>query len=588
MSVSNPSYRVRVGGWLKNRFSTDQRFLFLSMICGAICGVVAVSFHLCIEYAFHRTMVFADYLKDHSLVFLFPLVPALGGLIVGLASISFAKGSTGGGVPQIKVAYYQRFGVMPFFQGFWRYILCVISMGTGASLGREAPSMHICATVASSIGQWLGLAKKQIHLLVPIGMAAGLAGAFNTPIAAITYVFEELFEGSAKRGFGTLLIAVVIAAVVERGILGTEPMFQLSIRQFSSEPWMFICVPLGIFAGLIGHAFVIGMLKTRYFFRYKSKIPQWIRPVIGGFGIGILGICVYIGFGTHGVLSTGHLTLGAVLQEKYVWYVLLILLIGKFFGSILCYGTDCCGGIFAPSLFIGGVLGALLGNGIVPFCADSENVVSGCALLGMGALFAAVIRCPITSILIIFEMTRSYSIILPLMVGNMLAYFIACKLSPVSLDDRSLIQDGVSLKTHFAYQGSKEWQNLPVSTIATYEPVTLIETMLPVNAVLSVKEMPHHSYPIVNEHGDLRGIVLHRELVDWSKDLIQKALFEYVREQKVVVVYPNDSIRSVAMKMVSNEVEQVPVVGDISSSKLIGLVTLHDIARQQNAVEESV
>lgn len=584
MPESRAGIRLRTKEWLKDHFSNQQRFLFLCIICGVVCGLVAVSFHLCIEAVFGGTMWVADYLQEHRLLFLFPLIPTVGGLIVGVSANTFAKGSAGGGIPQIKIAYYRDFGIMKFRQGFWRYILCVISMGTGASLGREAPTMHICATVASKIGQFLGIARMEIRALVPVGMGAGLAAAFNTPIAAITYVFEDLFEGFSAKGLGGILIAVVVAATVERSILGENPMFSLDLPTFRLEWWLLICLPLGVFAGIVGQFFTSGMLNCRKFFRKNKKIPAWFRPVIGGFGIGVLGICIYGFLGTNGVLGTGHHSLTLILQEKYVWYVLLALFLGKIVGSVLCYATDCCGGVFAPTLFIGGAMGALVGCAIVPFIDNPNSIVAACALLGMGALFAAVIRAPITSILIIFEMTREYSLILPLMVGNMLAYFIATKLQFLPLDDASLTQDGVKLKRPFEYESGKDWRNLPISAIATYNVITVTDSMLPSDALKSVEQTPHHSYPVVTSSGKLCGIVLHRELEEWSREETAQTIGVSLFGRKLVAMLPMETIHEVANKLVLSEVEQAPIVGGLISMKLVGIVTLHDIARQQNRV----
>jgi len=267
---------------------------------------------------------------------------------------------------------------------------------------------------------------------------------------------------------------------------------------------------------------------------------------------------------------------------------LIPLLIGKFVATIFAYASGGSGGLFAPALFIGGILGAILGvlgQGIIGY---DNDVVGALALLGMGAFFAAVIRCPMTSFMIIFEMTQNYTLMLPLMMGNMLAYLLASKWQPVALYDSLLLQDNISLKKMPAYMGEQDWRNLPVQTIMTFDCVKVRSHENPMQSLERIKGFKHHAYPVVIGEKKLLGMITHHELEDYARDNCQKSIHEIIGEQKLVTVYPEQSIRDVAKTLVLEDVLQAPVVSPTRPEKLLGLVTLHDIARQQNAIEETM
>ena len=573
--------------WLRWKLNDGQRFLFLCIISGVACGLAGVGFHLSIKFVYdHWTGFFHGYSswKRYSIMI---LSPGVAGLIVGLILRYFAPTASGSGIPQTKQAYYQKFGVIELKEAFFRFIAGTVFVGLGNSLGREGPTVHVCSALASKIGQWFGLAKASIKAMVPVGMGAGIASAFNTPIAAIFFVFEELLDDFSSKALGGILIAVVIAAAVSRSILGEHATFVLDLPSFHMDYWMLVSVVMGITAGLLGHLFVTLLLQLRSWNK-RWNVPSWIKPGIGGLGIGLLGVTVYsMTHGYEGVFSIGYQDLSAALGGRLVWTVLLLLFFGKFFATIIAYSFGGSGGIFAPVLFMGGMLGGLFGESISVMFHVQDGVDAACALLGMGVFFAAVVRCPLTSILIIFEMTRNYSIILPLMAGNMIAYAIAVKLRPIAIYDALLLQDKVSLKRLPSYRGERDWRNLPVSTIMTYDAVTLrgddsVATVME-NSVL---KNPHHAYPVVNEINRLIGMITKHELEVGEANSQDTPISELLCGKRLVTVNPDTSIRDVANHLVLGEVEQAPVVSSKEQGRVLGIITLHDIARQQNAILE--
>jgi CIC family chloride channel protein len=582
-------------GWLRGRFSDTQRFVFLCMLAGILCGLVGVGFHVCIRGVFAGVLWVADWLDatEPSLAARWLiLAPALGGLIAGLIVTFIDPRAAGSGIPQTKESYYHNFGNIPLRTGFWRFIAGTFAVGSGNSLGREGPTIHICAAVASQVGRSFGLAKARVQAMVPVGMGAGIAAAFNTPLAAITFVFEKLLDNFSSKALGGILVAVIVAAVVERSILGEKAALNVPDIEYETAPWMLIALPLGVVAAVTGHLFSTGLLFFRRRIGAITIMPRWLRPALGGLLMGVVGyVILRLTGGSLGVFSTGYEDLNHALRGELVWQVLGLLLIGKIAATTLCYASGNSGGIFSPVLFIGSMLGGLFGVLANQIFQPEQSVLAATALLGMGAFFAAVIRCPVTSVLMLVEMTRNYSLILPLMAGNMIAYLLATRLRPLPIYDALLVQDGISLKKLPSYQGERDWRNLPVSAIMTHDVVTVNADDTVEEALANVPRKKH-AYPVVDgpRHA-LVGIVTRHELEelrDHSEEGGNKRLREIVEGRRLVTLHPETSIRDTANKLVVEDVLQAPVVPKTNPKRLAGIVTLHDIARQQNAINETI
>jgi len=575
--------------WLRVRFDDAQRYFILCVIAGALCGLVAVGFHIVIEWIFHGIVTLKNGIGGAGgwLVLLF--APCLGGLLTGCILTWVAPRAVGSGIPQTKQAFHNDFGTIRLRDGFWRFVAGAISMGSGNSLGREGPTVHICSAVASALGRSFGLARRRVQAMVPVGMGAGLAAAFNTPISAITFVFEELLDDFSSKALGAILVAVVIAAVVSRSILGEHPIFNVGgLDDFQMAWWMLICVPLGLAAAFFGHLFIGLLLSARGKLAAAHRFPKFLRPAAGGLIVGIIGCTVLVLTERLGVFSIGYQDLNSSLQGTLTWEVLLILFFAKLVATALCYSFGGSGGLFAPVLFMGVMLGGSMGMGLVEVFGWGTHVAAGCAFLGMGAFFAAVIRCPFTSMLIIFEMTQNYSLILPLMVGNMTAYLVSTRLRAIPIYDALLVQDHVSLKRMPSYQGEQDWRNLPVSVIMTHDPVVLRAADTLGTALAYAGKHEHHGYPVVGGEGALRGVFTHHEIRDALEAGREGTIGDEIEGRRVISVFPDESIRDVANTLVMEDVLQVPVVSRKDPRKLLGIVTLHDIARQQNAISEGI
>jgi CIC family chloride channel protein len=403
-----------------------------------------------------------------------------------------------------------------------------------------------------------------------------------------------LFDNNfSSKALGGILIAVVVAAVVERSLLGEHSALHATRDVYETSTWMLICLVIGPAAGLLGQLFTTLLLALRSRFKQWSSFPKWAQPALGGLSVGLIGVTVWqFSGGHHGVFSIGYADLNSALNGHLVWQVLLLLLVGKFLATAICYASGASGGIFAPVLFIGSMLGGLVGALMVQFFQVDQSVAAAAALLGTGAFFAAVIRCPLTSVLIIFEMTQNYSLILPLMIGNLLAYIISVKLRSIPIYDALLLQDGISLKKLPAYRGDRDWRNLPVSTIMTHDCHNVFGEQ---DAATNLERIldsghKHHGYTIVpgDNHQQLLGVITHHELQELAAAADPQTIGAWVEGQKTIKIHPDDSIRDAANTLVTKDVLQAPVVSRKDPNKLLGIVTLHDIARQQNAIEDSL
>ncbi|MCK5901718.1 MAG: chloride channel protein [Cocleimonas sp.] len=432
-----------------NPIALLRRDFFIYVFIGLLCGTVAVVFHLTILIVFNSLTQYQSDQTPWTMLTLMVISPALGGLFIGLIIQYIEPRAAGGGIPQTKVAYWNNNGLLTLKEALWRFILTVISLGSGGSLGREGPTIHLCASIASQVGQWLRLRREIFATMIPVGMGAGLAAAFNTPLAAITFVIEEILLHDYKaKAIGGIIFASVTAAAVERIVLGSNPVYIEGLLPFDIHWWMLICLPIGVLGGVFSHFFVEGLLRTRSVFQNWTQCPNWGKPALGGLAMGITGTMVFIGTGHTGMFGLGYADFTDTLGGNILGITLVILFFGKIIATIMSFSSGGSGGLIAPSLYIGMMLGGSLGSVLIHIFDLSSNIVGGAALLGMGAFFAGTIRVPFTSVLLVYEMTGNYSLILPLMFGNMLAYNIAERLRPTPLHEALLIQNGVHLNYH--------------------------------------------------------------------------------------------------------------------------------------------
>lgn len=515
------------------------------------------------------------------------LLPTLGGLFVGFLLKVWAPEAAGSGIPQTKAAYYLKFGRIRFRTAAAKFVLGTISIGTGASLGREGPTVQLSAALASWVGRWLGLTTRQVMALIPLGCAGGIAAAFNTPMAAIVFAIEEIMGDLKHKAFAGIVMVAVIAAVIERSLLGTDSVFSVPLHS-NAISWhaLVFSVILGVIAGGLSHLFVEMLLAVRARSKMVKGDFAWMMPAVGGLLTGCIGAFVYFQFGHMGVFGIGYDDLSDALFGSLGLQVLVVLLVAKFLATIFSYSFGGAGGIFAPTLFIGAMLGGTLGVSAELLGIDGESLPSTLALVGMGAMFAGIVRAPVTSILIIFELTGDYNLILPIMVANLISYAIASKFRHIPIYEALLLQDGINLRKFPILRPSMGWQTLPVSTIMTNTVHTLNADMTLEDAHQKIKDERFKIYPVVDEDGKYVGLVHRKGIRVVRETSPQKLVRQIFISDTFPKVYPDTRIKDAAKQFVNTEWIALPVVSRLDKGRVIGVVTLHDITRQQFLQEQ--
>jgi CIC family chloride channel protein len=566
--------------------SESHRLFALTLIAGASCGLAAVFFHLSIIGTESRLIDRAMHASGRSWIWWTIFTPTAGGLLSGALLQYVVPGARGSGIPQVKVAYAIKGGRVPFRDAVGKFLIGVLQIGTGSSLGREGPTVQICAGVASTLGRSAALSRENLKRLLPVGAAAGIAAAFNAPIAAVTFTIEEVVGDLDQAVLAWIVVAAAIAAGIERAVLGEHPVFTISkhygLEHFSSLIFYGV---LGVAAAIISLAFTDSLLILRKRFQRMRFLPAWARPGVGGLVTGGLAVAAIYWLGTNGVTGGGYGTLSLALSGSLAFRALLILCVFKLVATVFSYGSGGAGGIFAPALFIGGTLGGVFGYFDTAVFHHSGNELGSFALVGMGAVFAGIVRAPITSVLIIFEMTGSYDLILPLMISNMTAYALARHVRPTPIYEALLEQDDIHLP-HKHGRISHALERLRVGDAMTDKPVTLLAGATVSEAVDQIGSLEHSTYPVVDENHRFVGMISEARL---RRLAAEGAGSEKVRKHAdsrphALAEYP---LVRATVRMDKSNVRQLAVIDRKDGNRLIGLLTMSDIVRAhaQAAVE---
>jgi CIC family chloride channel protein len=561
----------------------EQKIYVLTLLIGAICGLAAVLFHILLDY-FQDELIYRAAAVHHWWRFpLVVLLPAVGGLIAGAGLYFYAPEARGSGIPQVKTAFYLDSGhinarVIPA-----KMFLSSLNIGTGASLGREGPSVQICAAIASLLGRIFALSRRSLQSLIPVGAAAGLAAAFNTPIAAVTFTLEEILASSGGKSLGSIVIAAVIAAVIEHSILGDNPLFNAPAYRLHSASELVFYAVLGLMAGFAAFSFNSSLLRLREWFHKQKLVPAWATPGLGGLVLGCIGLLALLLTGSPSIFGVGYTALSVELQGNLPLKLLIVLGLCKLAATVISYSSGSAGGIFGPSLYIGGMIGGSVGLFTRFALGNSLTEPGAFALVGMGAVFAGVVRAPVTSIIIIFEMTRNYSIILPLMVANIISYLVASRLSPTPIYDALLLQDGV----HLPQTERQSLRQIKVSAAMTRTVATLRADTTVAEAFQHVQSLPekHHAYPVTDDTGRLVGLVTSNDLKRALAAEKSDRILRQVASQNLVHAHPDQTLDLAVIKLGRQGVSQLPVVSRRDSTRLIGIITMHDIANAMGKEE---
>ena len=412
-----------------------QLFLVLAVAIGIVSGLIVVCFRITIEWT--RFWLLGSSMHPSPLRVL--LAPTLAGFGVALLVMLIFKRSRGSGVNQTKAAVFIFDGHVPFRTVIGKFVTCALAIGSGQSLGPEDPSLQMGAGIASALGRSLKLSREKQRLIAPIGAAAGLAAAFNAPISAVIFVIEEIIGTWSGGVLGAVILAAISSVVVMREFLGSAPMFRVPAMEFRSPVELIGYAVLGVVSGVASIAF----LKFIAYFRPRLKqLPRWtqyIQPAAAGLLIGIIGIWL------PQVMGSGYPIIDEALHDQFLWRMLLLLGLFKILATGISFVSGAPGGMFAPTLFIGAMLGGAVGGVEHLLVHRPAESVAAFALVGMGTFFAGFLRVPITSVFMVAELSGNYSMILPTIIANMIAYFISRRYQHVALFDFLARQDGFYL-----------------------------------------------------------------------------------------------------------------------------------------------
>ncbi|MCC7382753.1 MAG: chloride channel protein [Deltaproteobacteria bacterium] len=563
--------------WIAQIAPAEQNRIFaLTLGIGALCGLVAVLFHLAIKGMAAILIDRAVTAEGSWWIAYTLLTPTIGGLLAGVLLHFVVPEARGSGIPQVKAHYLLNTSRIRLRDAVGKFFVASLQIGSGASLGREGPTVHICAGVASAVARLFALSPTTQRRMVPVGAAAGIAAAFNAPIAAVTFVIEELVGALDTTVLSGVVVAAAIAAVVEHGALGEHPVLYIppgyGLKHASS---LLIYAVMGFAAAGTAHAFSRSLLALRARFRQMARVPPWVRPAIGGLVTGVLAVVAFLLVRVHGIAGGGYEALGEALRGGFAIRVLLVLGALKIVSTVFSYSSGGSGGIFAPVLFIGAMLGGVFGYVDHWVLGHHDSDIGAFAVVGMGAVFAGVIRAPITSVLLMFEMTGGYGLVLPLMLANMVSYIFARQWSPKPIYEALLEQDGIRLPGSGT---APVLGTLTVREAMTSNPITLESGWTVAESLQRIRGLPFASFPTIDASGRLAGMVSEGRLrrMDAAGSGTTR-LAEFVRPREYL--RPADTLRRALETMGQLGVRQMGVVDDAEATHLVGVISMSDVMR---------
>ncbi|RUM88488.1 MAG: chloride channel protein [Thermodesulfatator sp.] len=545
----------------------------LAILIGFIGGAGAILFRfmikLCQELFYHDARDFLIFY--HQVPFWQKLLfPAIAGLIIGPIIHFFAWEAKGHGVPEIMEALVVRGGRLRARLTFIQMVVSALCIGSGSSVGREGPIVMIGSSAGSMVGQFLRAPEERLRTLVGCGAAAGIAATFNAPIAGVLFAVEILLNDFRLERFSPIVLSSVVATAVARRYLGDFPALKAPAYHLVSLYEFFFYAFLGLAAGLIALLFVELLYRSEDFFDALA-FPDYLKPVLGGLLMGVI-----LQFVPH-VFGVGYGTVNRALLGELPGRLLLFLVFAKILSTSLVLGSGHSGGVFAPSLFIGAMTGGFVGSVVHTLFPGITATPGAYALVGMGAVVAAATHGPITAILIIFELTGDYSIILPLMLSCIVSVFVATHLKEGSIYTIKLMRRGLTLKWGWE---ERILSSTHVGEIMTQEFVSVGEKT-PLPQVIEVLGRSPHSYLLVSDaEGNLCGIIsFHdvRKALLRDRQEAQRLTAGDIATREVVTVTPEDTLLTAQHRLARLGISQLPVVEAGRPGQVVGIITLRDI-----------
>lgn len=569
--------------------------IILSIAIGAATGLAAVFFIKLIHaIQYFCYAIVPNYIPGLG-IFSYLIIPILGGLLVG-PLILFAHEAKGHGVPEVMQALILHGGRIRARVAAAKILASALCIGTGGSAGREGPIVQVGSALGSTIGQILRLSDERIRNMVACGAAAGIAATFNAPIAGVIFAIEVLMSGLQVRAFGNVVIAAVSSSIVSRIFLGARPAFEVPTYTLVSPLSLLLYLILGLLAALIGIMF-IRMLdySERAFDGWNC--PNILKPAVGAAGLGIIGMTymfipgVAVPEAVHSQMENPFLQtlphmygsgfgfIETALQGSGGLWILLLLVFLKPLATSFTLGSGNSGGVFAPSLFIGAMFGGAMGHLFELWFPTISGGSGAYALVGMAAVFSATARAPLTAMLIVFEMSNDYLIILPLMVAGVTACYFAQWLHPESIYTLKLSKRGIRFSEG---HDMDIMQGVKVSEVMKINPVTIHKDK-PISELMALFQESHYlGFPVMKDYYKLHGIVTLQDLhkAQSREDFKPREMtVQNVAIENPVTVFSDEPIWVAIQKMGPRDLARLPVIDRDGSGTLLGVISRSDILR---------
>ncbi|BCS34967.1 Cl- channel voltage-gated family protein [Luteitalea sp. TBR-22] len=510
-----------------------QRFLVLAVLIGICTGLVVVCFHAAIELL----ALAASRLAQRP--GLAVLLPALGAAVAALV-VHWSPVSGGSGIVQTKSALYVSDGAIPFGAVPGKFAACVLSLGSGTPLGPEDPALLMGAGIASRLGRLFGLTRRSMRLIAPTGAAAGIAAAFNTPITGVLFVLEEVVSGFDTAVLGSIVLAAVSSVVTTQLFLGENPLFSVPVvPSVRSAPELTALVVLGLASGLFATVYIRGMELVRY--RLGAvHLPPAVGPFCAGIVVGVVGLAI------PDVLGTGYLAMDGALHSQYTWQTMGLLALLKVAVAAVAFGTGTPGGLFAPTLFVGVMLGGATGGLLTTFLLPASEAQPTFLLAGMAGVFAGVFRAPMTAVFMTFELSGTAAAILPAMITSTVGFLVARQFHRQSILDLVASHEGAAFPSARLAR--------PHGPLRVEDAMDAASTAA--GAGVTVRHVPGQGWHVVEVGLDGVGVTL---------------------RQRVEPVYP-DELLDVPMRSLPGA-PIIPVISRLDATQLLGVITDDSIRR---------
>ena len=556
----------------KLRVRENHIFFALTILIAVLSGLSAVLFTLAIK----GTSYLLFGVSPSNLRYV--LTPTLMSLLTGFLLVKFFPEARGSGVPQTEAAYHLRQGDIPGRVAFGKFLTGVLCIGSGHSMGREGPSVQIGAGLACTIAKRFHLSPERSKSLIPVAAAAALAAAFNTPVAAVIFALEEIIGDMNAALIGSAVVASVAAVVVERSILGNSPVFHVPQYRLVHPAELIAYVVLGLAGGVISVGFSQGLLGLRGLFLRLPSRTKIVQPAMGGLLIGV--ILVFV----PQVMGVGYEYVDQALNGSFLLRTLGLLCLVKLVATIISYASGNAGGIFAPSLFMGAMAGGFVGTIMHRFAPFPTGDPGAYALVGMGTLFAGIIRAPMTSVFMIFELTQDYQVFVPLMIANMISFAISKHYQPTTLYHALLQQDGVHMPAAVA--------RIPSPSLRALDVMSRDFTFLPpdtsvASALEALRKLGTESL-LVGSDGLYEGLIVRDRIEQAVKTGADTTAIASLVVNTWAHAHPDHPLE-VVLERLSKNPGLLPVVSRKQVREVLGIVTPQTVLEfLQNSREEPV